>query len=536
MADVTHVHPELQAVLTDYELIEDCCAGQRQVKSKGVIYLPIPDPDESNTKKKNNRYLSYLQRAIFTNFTGRTLEGFTGLIFNKPPVVEVPTLCKVVQKNADGSGISLEQQAKVATQHVIKKGRAGLLTDYPMTDKPASRAQVASGDIRPVILVYNPAHVINWDWGIRGAKLYYTLIVLKETYLVREPDEFEAKVKDQYRVLELVDSATGVREGLGEGKAIGPNAIYRQRIFRKEVSNTNTESGTFTPGPATFPKDGKGKQLSEIPFTFIGSVTNNAQVDKCPLIDIANENIAHYLNSADFEESLFMVGQPTLHISGITKQFMDEVYKGKEIRLGSRAAVMTPVNGRAELIQLDANTAAREAMKDKVENIVKLGAKIIEQGKVAKTATEDNNDTITENSVLGTIAGNVEAAFKWSLEWCAIFTGEITQDRDASDDSIKFVLNKKFDQSHMTAADRAQLLKEYLADVITFDEVRDNLDRAGIKLGPTKEAKAQIKQEQSEAIDYEVERNKELAKAGVGNQPNQNSTASKTATTQKAAA
>lgn len=521
MAGVEYVRREVSDMANKWQKIDDACDGEEAIKSAGVVYLPMPKADGIDSVETKARYDDYLLRAQYINFSGRTVEGLSGLIFSKPTKVELPPRCKVIEKNADGSGVDLVQLTKVLVQHVIKKGRAAVFVDYPETTKAPSIAQVEAGDVRPVILIYNPKHIINWDIGAKGGKIYYTLVVFKEVYSERSAGDFEVKLKDQYRVLELVDES-----GNRYGEKVGEGARYRQRIYRQaaqatggtNANPTTPGTGGFTAGPDVFPKDAKGKLLDELPFTFVGSVSNDATVDKPPMLDIVNVNIGHYRNSADHEDSSFLVGQPTPVASGIDDEWWKTKLK-ERLTLGSRATIPLPVGAEIKLVQADPNTMAKDGMTEKQKQIVALGGKLIEEGQVSKTATEDTNDNIAENSVLGNIANNCEVAIKFALEWCSIFTGDITQDQDASDDSIKFTLNKKFNTHGSTAADRAQLLKEYMADAITFEEYRDNLGEAGVRLGDHQEAQDQIKKEQKQQIDFEVERNKALAIEGVGNQP-----------------
>ena len=513
MADVTYIRPELYDVFVDYQDVDNCCAGQRTVKAAGERYLPHPNPavfgdDAKVVARAVKRYGSYLLRANFINFTGRTREGLSGLIFNRMPQIVVPDRCKVIVKNADGSGLTLVQLAKDVVSNAIRKGRCGLLVDYPETEKPATIADIEKGDIRPVILTYNPEAVINWDTATRGGKVYLTLVVLEEYYSERTPGDFEIKKKKQYRVLELVNPQSAQRALDGK---LSENAVYRQQIYRDDGA------GTWSAGAPVFPRDAKGQYLTEIPFTFVGSVNNTTTVAKAPLIDLANVNLAHYRNSADYEESLFLIGQPTVWASGLTERWIKEVLGGS-IQLGSRSALLLNEGASVGLLQAEPNTLAGQGMKDKFEEAQKIGAKFVENYGTTKTATEASQDNVSENSVLSDIANNSEVAIKWCLEWCAIFTGDNSQDRDAKDNSIKFDLNKRFDITFLSANDRAQLLQEYQANTISWKEYRDNLRKSGLFLLDDDEVQKDIEKEMKENLDFEVERNKMLAQEALNKQ------------------
>ena len=46
-----------------------------------------------------------------------------------------------------------------------------------------------------------------------------------------------------------------------------------------------------------------------IPFQFLGSENNDTSIDDSPLYDMAEVNIGHYRNSADYEEAAYRSGE-----------------------------------------------------------------------------------------------------------------------------------------------------------------------------------------------------------------------------------
>lgn len=481
---------ELSERLPDYELIRDCLAGQRQVKKRGVIYLPDPDETEPEPAERIARYKSYLLRAVFYGVTGRTLRGLIGLVFDKDPADEIPDLIQVIKADATGSGTTLAQQAQSALGEVVSLGRAGLFADYPKTQAPTTRADAQQGNVRPTIILYKPEQIINWRTRTVGAKVLLSLVVIKESYVV-EDDGFAETPGTLYRVLRLT------KEG-----------IYTVTLYRDIESEAMPAEETFTP------KDGKGQPFREIPFSFIGAEDNDPSIDRPPLLDLAELNLAHYRNSADHEESVFVVGQPTPVFAGLTKQWVDDVFKGK-VRFGSRRAIPLPVNGTAELLQMESNTGAFEAMTHKEKQMIALGAKLLENTGTEMTATEATQDNIMDNSVLGTCARNVSQAYRKCLNWAYQYvTGEIVDDAEV----IDYELNTDFAARTMTAQDRAQVVSEWQNNAITFEEMRWNLKRAGAAYLDDEEAKEAIKSEKEEKIEMETTAAAALAEATGANE------------------
>lgn len=454
MPNVGFIRPEIKAKLPAYEMIQDCIEGETQVKYRKAKYLPIPNPTDLSPENAE-RYKAYLERAQFFNVAQQTLAGLAGQPFLREAVVELPQLLAPVAVDATGSGVSLIQLAKKATRHVLGFGRSGIFTDYPVTETGASRAQIESGEVRPTLKLYEPWKIINWRTTQRGSRILLCLVVLEEE-TVTSDDGFEIKLGKQWRVLSLEN-----------------NNIYKVEVYKKENADYKVVEGPF------YPSDASGKNLTEIPFSFIGSENNDVEVDLPPLYDLASVNISHYRNSADYEEACFILGQPTPVFSGLTEEWVNNVLKGKVV-FGSRSGIPLPTDASATLLQASANTMVKEAMEAKERQMVALGAKLVEQRQVQRTATEASIENTSETSTLVSSAKNVSEAFKNALEWCAVFVGETKE--------IKFELPTDFDLSKMTPEERKQVIAEWQNNAITFSEMRAALKKGGIAKLDEKEA------------------------------------------------
>lgn len=458
---VSYKRKELRDAMKLYAPVADCVAGEQRVKSRGTAYLPMPN-DGGDEKEKGVRYASYKLRAVFYNVTKRTIDGFVGQIFSRDPAVKLPAELDVVGTDADGAGVNLVQLSTAAARTVIAYGRAGLHADYPVTDGALTKAQQDSGDIRPVITLYQPEQIINWRTQVRGAREILSLVVLEETYDA-SPTPFEYIERKQWRVLSL------------------KNDIYTVEIYQDEYAAAGRPKQTLVP------KDSSGNTFNEIPFIFIGAENNDSLIDAPPMYDIASLNISHYRNSADYEESVFITGQPTPVFTGLTQDWVTNVLKDK-IYLGARAAVSLPTGADAKLLQAAPNSLPLEAMQHKEKQMVALGAKVVEKRAVVRTASEANIDSTNESSVLATIAKNVSAAFTSALKWSARYAG-------AEDKEISFVLNTDFDIAAMSPEARRQLMEEWQSGGISWSEYRTNLHKSGIASQKDEDARKDIDEE-----------------------------------------
>ena len=462
----TTLRDEVARFLPRYQIIRDVI--EQKVDEKGETYLPCPSgvPASRRTDEEKLRYAAYVMRAIFYNYTGRTLGGFIGQIFSRDPEIKVPSKLEALQKDVTGNGLSLIQLAKEASAEVLSVGRFGLLVDYPDFATTPTKAQVDNGEARPVILPYLAENILDWDFKQIGAKWVLSYVELKEKYNERDPATNQLTVKDQWRELKLTD-----------------DNVYIQRVWR-EVDEYGERD--------VIPK-ANGKTLTEIPFSFIGSVNNDADPDLPPMYDMAKINVGHYRNSADYEESVFIIGQPTFVVSGISEKWWEKVLN-KVLKFGARNGIALEKEAKAEILQAEPNTLAKEAMDAKQEQLAAMGAEFLRSETVQKTATEAELNDSARTSAISNAAKNVSAAFQFALEWAAIFQGE-------AEDSVTFVLNSNFDLARLTDAERAQLIKEFQAGGISWTEWRTALHGAGIATLEDKQARTEIDEQEAKAIE-----------------------------------
>lgn len=463
MENVDYVLPEVEEALPLWQVVRDCLQGQQAVKKGGQKYVPMPNAAD-NSPENRLRYDAYLTRGIFVNFTGRTLSGMVGAVFGKDAVATLPDGLRPLYDNVDGSAITLDQQAKQVLSDVISVGRCGLLTDYPPRERPASRAEVQNGKVRPTLQFYFTEQIINWRYEVIESLRVLSLVVLKEVYTIKD-DGFKKENGEQYRVLRLEDG------------------IYTVTVYRK------TERGVLEMfGGKLTPKQASGKPFDYIPFEFIGSANNDAGIDPAPLLDLSNLNIGHFRNSCDFEEMVFMLGQPTPVITGLDKEWVDNVLQGRVV-LGSTVALPLPPQCDAFLLQIDESQLALSAMEHKERQAVAIGARLVQSSTVQRTAKEAGMEEASEQSLLLSSAKNVNSAYSRALKSAARFSG------DPITDDIGYALNTDFDILRLDSPGRAQLLNEWQRGAVTFTEYRSILRRAGVATLSDEEAQDELDKE-----------------------------------------
>ncbi|CUS06464.1 portal protein [Acinetobacter phage Loki] len=484
MANVAFIRPELSNVLPLYAAIRDCISGQDAVKKARTKYLPMPNADD-DSEENTKRYAAYLARAVYYNVTGRTVNGLVSTVFAKPIDKIIPPELEILDEDATGEGLSMAQMAHKMLAFACAYSRYGVYVDYPTTEGVVTVKDLQEKRIRPTITLVAPQHVTNWRTMEIGSEVVYSLIVIAELFPYFD-DGFEIKNSCQFRVYELEDDEKG---------------DYRVKLsVWREPSPTNWD-GVNVPKKKNYQKlkdefylqDFNGEPLRRIPFSFGGSENNDSAVDTPVMYDMAVLNLAHYRNSADYEEASFVMGQPTFWAAGLTEEWINNVMGGK-VRLGSWGGVPLPQGGTMGLLQMQPNTMPFEAMAMKEKQMLAIGARLVENKTVQRTATEANQDEVSSNSILANVANNVSDVVEWAFRTALQFIS-------SSESEIKYRLNTDFDISKYTPEQRAQVIKEWQAGALTFEEMRTVLRKSGVATEKDEDAKTKIDAERAKEIE-----------------------------------
>ena len=451
---VDYQHADYKHNLPDWVLTKDAVAGERAVKDKAEHYLPRPNPTDLSGEAMA-RYAHYKMRAVYTNFVGRTHEGLIGVAFKKSPSITVPAGLDYLMEDTDGCGVGLLGHAQMSLSHVLQFGRVGLLVDYPVAQAQVSKADMVEKGIRATITLYDPTSITNWKTAKIGSRNVLSLVVIAETH--ETEGQFDSQSAAQYRVLRL---------GKLESEQDGAPIRYVVEIWRKDAT---TQKWAMVENFQ--PVDGTGKAWEEIPFQFIGSKNNDYMPDKSPLYDLAVLNIAHYRNSADFEDSAFLVGQPTPYITGLDVEWRDTLMREKTY-FGSRAVMTGPAGSSIGLLQASANSLVGEAMKEKEKQMQALGARLIKPGEVLKTAREIQSDDASAYSVLSLACDNVSEGYEQAILWASQFMN-VTG-------AIEFEINTEFIDAKIDAPALTAVVAAWQAGKVPDADGYNYLRRIGV--------------------------------------------------------
>jgi len=334
---------------------------------------------------------------------------------------------------------------KDAASDTLLTGRYGLLVDYPQTDEGLTQAEVSNKGLQASILAYPAESIINWRCEVVDGVKQLTMVVLQEPRIKPlDNDPYDVEHCMYHRVLMLLEG------------------VYTQLLYDENNELVAKD---------IVPRKSNGSTWDVIPFEFIGSTNNDETSDKAPLYDIAEVNVAHYRNSADYEESSFIVGQPTPVIAGLTQSWVDDNF-ANGIELGSRAGLLLPLDANASLLQSAPNQMPERGMELKESQMVKIGTRIIEDSSGAETAEAAKIRFAGQNSKLGSLIINIEEGFRKSLMWLGEFMG--------GEGEVTLEINKEFYDATIDPQMLAQTMMLQDRGVISKSDVRYLLRRGNL--------------------------------------------------------
>lgn len=386
MAKIDTKHKLYNKWLPVWQKVRASAEGQESIKKGGETYLKKLNGQDATS------YQNYLDRAQFTNFTGRTIEIAKGQLFRKNPIIE--GLEEEEIANIDLEGQSLFYFSKNMTSEVMTNNRYGVLVDY--------------SDIlnRPYLTTYKAEEIINWKTEIVNGVKSLVLVVL-EGMTDMSDDLFETNEEQIWRVLSLEDNTYYVREYIKGDKTKDEYLLLNEYI---PLMN--------------------GKPLDYIPFFPITSNGVDTNITNARMLDFANVNLGHYKNSADFENMLHWTGAKTIY----TKGFGNNV-----VPLGGSFDL--PVDGDAGVLEASSDSGLKDEMKHKEEQMAAMGTSLISgRGRYVQSAETSTIQSQGEYATLADIATSLSDAMTKVLKVFAEWAG-----RDNKDVAIEY--NKDYELS-----------------------------------------------------------------------------------------
>jgi hypothetical protein len=243
--------------------------------------------------------------------------------------------------------------------------------------------------------------------------------------------------------------------------------VYRVQIYKRV--NNKVGKDTFELLEDVIPRRSGGKPFDYIPFRMLGIVGSNMDVDKSPILDLANVNLSHYRSSADLEHGRHWTAVPTPWAAGF------ELGPDDVLKVGSSTAWVTEnPQARAGYLEFSGNglSSLENALKEKQHIMAVLGARLLdEQKREAETAEALRLRQSGDNSVLSVVATSVSQAFedvmRFVLDWKS----------GSRDGDISISVNTDFLAISMDSKMLVSLMTALQAGDISWDTFFYNMSR-----------------------------------------------------------
>jgi hypothetical protein len=460
-------HPQYKLMLPDWETMRDTYAGERSVKERGQKYLyPTPGMIEDGMtpgKRGYNTYENYKSRAVFSDFVKMGVEYYIGLMYQKPPVINLPKALEPLRDDATVDHQGLEQLLRKINEQQLVVGRLGLMVDIPTNpvvtpDRP----------LLPYIAMYLAEAITNWDTGTRAEIDIpeLNMVVLNESTYKRT-SQFEWGFVQQFRTLFLGPPNTNEETG-----------VYAQHLFSgNEVS--------FDPSMLEAPSI-RGTTLDKIPFVFINTSDLLPSVDQPPLMGLAKLALAVYRGEADYRQNLYMQGQDTLVVIGGNE---DDTF-----RTGAGAVIqLRPGQGvDAKYVGVTATGLAEQ--RQALEND-KMAARNL-AGQLFDTRTKDKESgealstrVAAQAATLNQVGDTGAEGLEQMLKVCAKWIG-------ADPNEVEVIPNKEYTAQVFLAADlQALITAKNLGAPISAETIHDIMVERGMTEIDYEEEMARIENE-----------------------------------------
>lgn len=454
-------HPLYAAMYGKQIKLRHCYEGEERIKDETTTYLPATAGMELDGMKPGDigykAYRAYLVRAVFHNFIREAVDAFIGLLHQKPPVIELPSVMEPLREKGSITGESLNLILRRINVEQLITGRVGILADLAVN--------VDQANPLPYLAIYAAERIQNWDDGsFEDGVNSLNLVVINETSAKRQLD-FSWSMITKYRVLQL-----------GAADANEVSAVYKQGTFGNE---DYVESQMSSPSI-------RGNTLNEIPFVFANTKDVLSEPDEPPLLTLANLCLAIYRGEADYRQNLYMQSQDTLVVVGtITNNALPEEGDTDAVRIGAGSRINVDMGGDAKFIGVSANglSEQRQALAaDKSAATIKAGqmlsptASTQESGQALKTRI--GAQTATLNQVALTGAEALQKILRIVATWMGADPKQVTvtpnlefTDYDISGQDLVFLMTARaqgapisLESIHKLMADRGITEMEFASE------------------------------------------------------------------------
>lgn len=462
MINITTPKDQYTRTINELKKVRHSVAGSIAIKAaqNQKTYLPDPCPDEKDQTVSQKKYSRYIAGAEYDEVPSNTLSSILGAMFNPKIQTDLPAGMDYIEGDADGNGLTLNEQVKISASECLQMNYTGLLAEFSdlsnLNIDELTIAEAQSQDLKSSIKTYVRESIINWGFENISGKYQLSFVVLREDGTVTNKENFSQETVTSYLLLCLDD----------DGK-------YFQRKYttvKDKIINTSKD---------LYPK-AMGNDLDFIPFEFC--ISEELPKGEIPvpagyIAPICNKTLSRYRVSADMKEAMYYMAAPSSWSKGWTKSGL-ELFKtmtGREtISVSPGAHNPLPENAELGVMEWDADSNAffKYMERNSAELRALGGAFDDTDGVDDETATSAVIKAAEKKGVLSTLSDNLEASYSRVIGWCGLFMGV------RGDSYIS--INREYVKHVLTPQEQAEVRNNYMMGLISRDEALRQLEKGGV--------------------------------------------------------
>ncbi len=439
-------HPLYLSQLAEWNRARDCYEGGSRIEGRSD-YLP------KHERETAGNYRVRLSRAAYSNFCLPMIESFTGQIWRRGPVRELPVGLKGLAGDVDRRGTPADAFFKNVTQNAQVEGIRFVLVDYPDTSEVRSRADENAFGVRPYFIDLDPRRVLDWAFvpGPDGRERLAWVVIEEDVEVRAEPFVGHAKEK-------------------------------RYRLWRPDGWEL-WKHDAVEKGPKKL-AEGRNS-LGEIPLAVFYSDCVGAFQGRSALHGILSLCLLHFRKASDRDNSEFWAGMPTW----VFKNWPED----QEVVIGAGNGIVTP--GRdSEVEILEHSGTAIESMRrsetDLISAIFEISMRQVRRTsrlvESAESKAIDRHNLVSVLQERSRRSGRAEEqCWRWAARWMGLSPDDIRVEYNQDMDPVQIAdgLISGLNQMRMNGDLSRETLWDFLRKKHVLDEDFDpELERERLRV------------------------------------------------------
>lgn len=423
----------------DWMLADDLYSSTSGMRAAAERYLP------KRYREKQDIYDYRLRSAFLYPGFVMGCEDLTSRPFERPVMLDgAGKQQQVIEEDCDRARTSLSEHLGDRYRQGLKYGVTHVLIDFSGWRSQSARDELPGGAARPYFVPISPRDLIDWDEV--NDKL--VMIRFRSSKIERVADFETRRIPLVIRWQLIEDGTIAIHQWAKRPENDQPNA---KSVWRLEVEKIARAA----------------KPFPELPFDTVWFGTPVGRGAQSPLRDLAWKNVEHWAASSRYNYALDFATGGIIYTEGMR---LEEIEKQGGVSLGGSHFLAFEKEGSVNFAE--AKGSGIEPSGNRCEALVAemraLGARHLQERKVASTATEQRIDESNSTSNVKQWSKLLEAGamrcFRWASFWLnaelpASFTVRIHSDFSAPAVSGSASIEKARDRgdiSHQTYLEELQ--------------------------------------------------------------------------------